>query len=120
MKENDDLFASCVEDLDSWNGFADGFRAYDMCELDDYYCDCKATKLLEDLTKDFNITDNYFYFSIYGLESTDDKIELYRDNVWESELLDNLLSNLSDLNISDYDSDFQHLLEVIEISENQE
>ena len=119
LKNNDDLFVQMIEELDGWNGYADGYRAWPMEELDDFYCNCKASKLLSDLTKDFNISDNYFYFSIYGLESTDDKTELYRDNVDEGELLDNILENSWKLDFWGQ-SDFKDLIEEIETAKEEE
>lgn len=119
LKNNDELFCDMVEELDSWNGFADGFRAYPMDELDDFYCDCKASKLLNDLTSDFNINDDYFYFSIYGLESTDDKTQLYHDNVDAGELLDNIRENLNNIDFW-RNNDFKDLLEEIEEAQEEE
>lgn len=119
LKNNDDLFVQMVDELDSWNGYADGFRAYDMSEIDDIYSGCKASKVLEDLTKDFNISDNYFYFSIWGLESTDDKAEFYRDNVDEGELLDNLRDNLNNLDFWQHE-EFKELLEEIDEAQDEE
>lgn len=118
LKNDDELLIDCVNELDSWNGYADSFRCWDMSELDDFYCDCKATKVLEDLTSDFNINDDYFYFSIYGLESTNDIADLYRSNIYEEELFDSLLENYYHLNI--YDSDFAELLEEIDCYEEEE
>lgn len=119
LKNDDDLFVDMIDELDGWNGYADGFRAWDMSEIDDFYCDCKASKLLEDLTGDFNKCDNYFYFSIYGLESTDDKAELYRENVDEGELLDNILDNACHLDFWGH-KDFEELLDEIEEARNEE
>ena len=113
LKNNDDIFVNCVNELDNWDGFADGFRCFDMSELDDFYCDCKVSKLLHDITSDFNLNDNYFYFSVYGLESCNDVAELYRDKVWESELLDELINKYNHLDIDYIDSDFDKLLEAI-------
>lgn len=113
MLENDDeLFCNMVEELDSWNGYADGYRAYGMDELDEQYYDCPASKVINDLTEDFSINDNYFYFSIYGLESCDDKAELYRDNTTEEEVLDAVLDNYPHLWFSD--TDFKDLIEEID------
>lgn len=112
IEENDDLLVDLVNELDSYMGYADGFRAYDMSELDDIYCDCKASKIIEDLTEDFNINDNYFYFSIYGLESCDDIADLYRDNTTAEEILDNVLDYSGRITI--YDGDFEELIEQIE------
>lgn len=119
LKNNDDLFIQMIEELDSWNGYADGYRAWPMEELDDFYCNCKASKLLNDLTKDFNINDNYFYFTIYGLESTDDKAELYRNNVDTGELLDNIRENFYNLDFWDC-NDFKDLIEEIEEKQEEE
>lgn len=118
---NDDLFISCVDELDSWDGYADGFRAYEMCMIDDFYCDCKASKLLDDMTGDFNKNDDYFYFSIYGLESTDDKVALYRDNVDEGELLDKIIEEYSNIDLEWIDKDFDELIsEIVDIVEASE
>lgn len=121
LKTDDSIFVDCVNELDNWNGFADGFRCYDMTEIDDFYCDCEATKLLNDMTRDFNIQDNYFYFSIYGLESCDDVAELYHDKVWESELLDNLIDNYSRVDINYIDSELDALIEsIVDYTEEEE
>lgn len=37
LEEDDELFCELVEDLDSWNGFADGFRCYPMDEIDEIF-----------------------------------------------------------------------------------
>lgn len=117
LKNNDELFVRCVDELDSWNGFADGFRAYDMEELEDLHCGVSLHDFLDRMTSDFNIRDNYFYYSIYGLESCDSKEELYRDNVDEEDLLDNLIDRYYDIDLKWIDSDFDELIEDIITSE---
>ena len=109
--DNDDLFTNMIDELDSWNGFADGFRAYDMGELDDLHYGMKLSEFLEKVTPDFDLRDDYFYYSVYGLESTDSKVDLYRENVDEGELLDNILDNFDNIYFSD--SDFEELIESI-------
>lgn len=111
LKENDDLYIECINELDSWNGYADGFRAFPMCELDDFYIDRKATDLLQDLTEDFNINDDYFYYTIWGLESTNDIVTLYRDNTTPDEVLDNLINNYGNVCLWGNFTDFEELLE---------
>ena len=113
LEDNDDLFVYCVEELDNWNGFADGFRCYDMGELDDLYGSMPLSVFLDKITKDFNVGDNYFYHSIYGIESCDYKDELYRDNVSESELIDNLISNYDNIDLAWKDADFDQLMQQI-------
>lgn len=112
LKENDDLYIECINELDSWNGYADGFRAFSMCELDDFYIDRKATDLLKDLTEDFNINDEYFYFTIWGLESTDDIASLYRSNTYESDVLDNLIEYYNEITIWGY-PEFDEVLSIL-------
>lgn len=111
--DNDELFVACIDELDSWNGYADGFRCFDMCELNELFCDTKVGDFLDMITSSFNHNDNYFFDSIYGLDSTDSKVELYRDNVWESELLDNIIENFDNIDIAWIDSDFSDLIESI-------
>lgn len=111
LKNNDELFSDMVEELDGWNGYADGFRCYPMCELDELFHDCPVSKFLGMITKDFNLNDDYMIDTIYGLESTNDKTAVYRDNVDEGELLDNIIENASHLYFND--SDFEELIENI-------
>ena len=116
LTEDDDLFMECIDSLDDLNGFADGYRAYDMSEIDDYCRGMSASDLLYELTGDFDIRDNYFFRSVYGLESCGCKEDLYRENVDESELLDNLIDRYDNLNILDADFD-QLLQDIIEAKE---
>ncbi len=111
LKDDDSIFCDMVDELDIWNGYADGFRAYDMYELDELHYGMKLSDFLERVTKDFNLHDNYFYYSIYGLESTDDKAGLYRDNVDEGELLDEIIDKKNNLYFND--SDFESLIDDI-------
>ena len=117
LENNDDLFCEMIDELDSWNGYADGFRCYEMWELDELFCDMKVSDFLSKLG-DFNYRDNYFYCSIYGIESTDDKVQLYRDNVDTGCLLDDIMENKSHLYFSD--SDFESLLDEIEEAREEE
>lgn len=120
LENDDDIFCECVNELDSYNGFADGYRCYDMSEIDDFYCDAPASKLLEDLTENFCKNDNYFYFSIYGLESCDDMADLYRDNTTTQDVLATIIENSSCLSL-DYElEELEELLEELEECENEE
>lgn len=111
VEEDEDLFAELVEELDSWNGFADGYRAYYMDELNEFYCGRSATDLLDDMTEDFNKKDEFFFFSIWGLESTDDKVELYHDHTTEEEVVDNVIDCFGSLWISN--AEFEEIVEAI-------
>jgi len=74
FRDNDDDFISAIEELDGWNGYLNDDRIYDMWELDDMIGDLKFSEALEKIdTSDFNLCDDYFYYSIYGIRSTDYK-----------------------------------------------
>ena len=108
---DDELFCSMVEELDSWNGYADGYRCYYMSELDEFFCDMKVSDFLGKLAPSFCYQDEFFYDSIYGLDSTDDKADLYRGNISESELLDEIIEYKNHLYFCD--SDFEELIDSI-------
>lgn len=116
LKNDDDLFVDMVNELDNWNGYADGFRAFPMYELDDLFCDCKVSEFLGKITSDFNLQDDYIVDTIYGLDSTDDIAGHYRDNVDEDDLLDHILSHVGQLDFWNHE-DFKELIEAIEAAE---
>ena len=108
---DDELFCNMVEELDSWNGYADGYRCYYMSELDEFFGDTKVSDFLEKLAPSFCYQDEFFYDSIYGLDSTDDKADLYRGNISERELLDEIIEYKNHLYFCD--SDFEELIDSI-------
>ena len=118
LKNNDELFVDMVNELDGWNGYADGFRAYPMSELDDLFYGCSLSEFLGKITKTFNLNDEYMVDTIYGLDSTDDITTLYRDNVYEDELLEGIIENANHLWFSD--SDFENLINEIVNFEDEE
>ena len=116
LKGNDDLFCTMVEELDSWDSFADGFRCYPMDELDDLHSGMTISEFLTKITSDFNPYDEYFYYSIYGLESTSDKADLYKSNTDYEEVLDKIIEERE--NVYFYDSEFESLVgQITEIEE---
>lgn len=111
LKNDDELFVEMVNELDNWNGFADGFRAWSMDDIDELFCDMKVSKFLSILAPGFNLNDNYMVDTIYGLDSTNDIADLYRAHVDEGELLDNVIDNYSNLYF--YNDDFEDLIKQI-------
>lgn len=92
FKENKELFNSCIEELDSYNGYLNDDRYYFMDELNELYNDSDPLELLrrayygrddDTYTTDsrgdrtygeFNPNREYFYFNGYGnLVSSDYK-----------------------------------------------
>lgn len=113
LQENDELFIAVIEELHRWNGFLDE-ALYSMDELDDFYYNTPATKLIQDLNDDFNINDDYFFFDCYGIHSTDNQMEHYLDNTRYEEVFDNMISNASHINIGYIDKEYQEFLDNIE------
>ena len=113
IKTNDDLFVDLVNELDSWDGFADGFRGYHMYELNDLFCDTKVGDFLDMLASDFSHNDEYLIDSVYGLSSCEDLAAYYRDNVDDGELLDNIIDKYNHLDLDWIDADFSELIENI-------
>ena len=84
FEENDDVFISCIEDLDSYDGYLGDDRIYEMDELDELYAEVEPTELLrrafygydaetwhtdshgEKEYGAFNPNREYFYFNGYG------------------------------------------------------
>lgn len=92
FEENEDIFNDCIEELDSWNGYLNDDRYYNMEELDEFMYGKNATDLLNmaffghdkdtyrtDSHGDreygaFNPNRDYFTFNGYGnLVSSDYK-----------------------------------------------
>lgn len=100
FEKNGDIFADCIEELDSYNGYLGDNRYYLMDELDEFYNGVEPSEILrrayygrddDTYTTDssgnktygeFNPNRDYFYYNGYGnLVSSD-----YKDY---SHLLDN-------------------------------
>ena len=118
LKTNDELFVEMVNELDSWEGFADGFRCWPMFELDELFGNMKLSDFLDILTDDFNNRHQYMCDTIFGLSSTDYIEDVYRDNVDEGELLDKIIEDAAHIWFSD--SDFERLIHEIEAADEEE
>lgn len=117
LKDNEELFVELVNELDAWNGFADGYRAYPMYELDELFGDTKLTRFLENLAPDFNFKDEYFTDTIYGISSTDNIYDWYISKTSEEEVLENVIDNYDDLYINN--DEFKKVIEEIVNYENE-
>jgi hypothetical protein len=98
-KNHNDSFSRVCEDLDSWDGFLGDYRIYSMDELDELLCDRKPLEVLQMVdTANFDYSDDYFYYDIYGIRSTNEKD--YYNYVDYSEVFEKL--------IDDYNQVFSH------------
>ena len=90
FKENEDIFNSCIEELDNYNGYLGDDRYYEMYMLDDFYQGENPIKILQRAyfgydddschrdsagvkhRGEFNPNRDYFTYNGYGnLVSTD-------------------------------------------------
>lgn len=118
FEENESIFNECIEELDSYNGYLNDDRYYEMEMLDEFYSDTEPTEILrrayygydaDSYTTDgygnrsygeFNPNREYFSYNGYGnLISSDYKdysayleeyvIEAMRENRYYIDSIDN-------------------------------
>lgn len=110
LENNDDAFVEAVQELIMWNGFID-VEAFPMNEIDEICCGMKPSELIEKMTSNFDSRDEYFYFSIWGLESCNDRAELYRDECDITDVIDAIEEDYNHLGF--YDDTLAALGEVL-------
>jgi hypothetical protein len=118
LEQNDDLLVDMVDEVDSWNGWADGFRGYSMYELDELFAGVSVSEFLDKLAPGFNHNDTYFIDTIWGIDSTDDLAAYYRDNIYTSDLLEQIIDNFNHIYFND--DDFEELISAIVNFEEEE
>lgn len=85
-----------------WNDYQDTIRGddriYPMYELNDFFCDTKVSDFLNAIdTGNFDLNDDYFYYSIWGVRTISD---IY-DVIDVDELADYIEDTQDDLSDSD-------------------
>lgn len=108
--EEDDIFCEAVKELCGWDNFVEE-ECFPMDNLDELYGHMSLGDFLNHITSDFNHNDNYFFETIYGLESCDDEAEHYRDCVTNEEVLNKLIDDYNHVSLSD--TTFDGLVEVL-------
>ena len=91
FEEHESIYNDCIEELDSYNGYLNGNRYYEMDMLNDFYSNAEPLEILrraffgrdenyyttengERIYAEFNPNRDYFTFNGYGnLISSDDK-----------------------------------------------
>lgn len=131
--ENEELFNNCIEELDSYNGYLNDDRYYQMDELDELFSGQSPLEILqrsyfghdEDTwTKDsygnktygeFNPNREYFRFNGYGnLVSTNYKD--YTDHLDEY-AIEEMLENRDYIDSIDLDEELKELFDELEACE---
>jgi hypothetical protein len=68
------------------------------------------------LASDFSHIDEYFYETIYGLESTNNVASVYRDNVDEDDLLEQLIEYYPHINFYGDGSELEEIVEALDLN----
>lgn len=135
FRENEDVFNDCMEDLDSYNGYLNDGRYYNMDELDDLFSETAPSELLQraffghddnDWTIDrygnkeygsFNPNRDYFRFNGYGnLVSAD-----YKDysDFLDHYAVESMSENRKKIYSIDDDSDLAALFDALEEADEE-
>ena len=109
-KAHNDSFSRVCEELDLWNGFLGDYRIYSMDELDDLLCDRKPSEVFQMVdTANFDYSDDYFYYNIYGIRSTNEKD--YYDYVDYSDVFEKLIDDYAQVFSHSYGHDYFELFD---------
>lgn len=109
LNDEDDTFDEACEELDNWNGFLGDARCFEMDMIDDFFE--RPSDLLDQMS-DFDYTDDYFYFTVYGVTTTDDKHDVYTDNFSAEDVLDALIDNYNHVDLTE-NSELNELLTIL-------
>ena len=110
LNNNDDAFVEACEELDNWDGFLGDATCYYMYDIDEFFS--KPSELLDKLD-DFDYSDEYFYFSVYGyVNSCNDKASHYRDEFEADDVLDSLIDNFSHIDLRE-DGELNELVNIL-------
>lgn len=109
LNDEDDAFDEACEELDNWNGFLGDTRCYSMDMIDEFF---ERPSDLLDKMSDFDYSDEYFYFTVYGVTTTDDKHDVYSDDFRAEEVLDELIDNFSHVDLRE-SNELNELLNVL-------
>jgi len=113
LKEDNDIFVAACEELDSWDGFLGDDRVYNMEDFDELMSGKSPLEIARDIEdNNFSTSDDYFMWTIYGVESTDDKYDVYHSNYSEEAVLDELIDKYN--HVSLYGNDrFDELVRIL-------
>lgn len=99
LNENTDAFVDVCEALDSWNNFLDDVRCYPMWEIDEFFD--KVSDFLDKMGNDFDSCDDYFYFDLGYVTTTNDKYDVYSDTISVDDVINAIEDYYNHIDISD-------------------
>ena len=99
LENSGTTFVDVCDELDSYNGFLGDDRVYSMDMFNDMMDGKTPLEIAYDIEgNNFSTSDDYFQFTIYGVESTNDKYDTYSSCYGVEEVLDNLIDNYYNIN----------------------
>ena len=111
LKDENSFIEAC-EELDSYNGFLGDDKIYNMEDFDDLMSGKSPLEIAQEIEgNNFSTDDDYFQFTMYGVESVNDKYDAYSSYYGVEEVLDNLIDNYSRIYFSN--SSLKELVEVL-------
>lgn len=112
LENDEDAFITACEELDSWDGFLGDDRVYNMEDFDELMSGKSPLEIARDIEdNNFSTNDDYFYWTIYGVESTDDKYDIYSSNYSTDNVLDELIDKYSHVTI--YNKSLDDLVKIL-------
>lgn len=109
LEDDEDAFVEACEELDNRDGFLGDIRCESMDMIDEFFN--KPSDLLDQMN-DFNPSDSYFYFTVYGVSTTDDKHSVYSDDFSADDVLDALIDNYNHVDLTE-NSELNELLTIL-------
>ena len=133
--DHEEIFADCLEELDSYNGFLGDYRMYPMEELSEIYSGTDPVEILQraffghdaesyvdssgnEIYLPFNPNRDYFYFNAYGnLVSCYDRD--YSDRL-DEEAVDAMKEYRNEIYSIDNDEELSALFDELEAEDEKE
>ena len=114
LLENDEVvLCDAVHACNQYNGSFDEEVCYPMEMLDEMLYGLTPLEILNKVTDDFSTNDEYFYFTIYGVESCDEEDYSHLTTEVADVIID-------DVPYSYWDSEIKELFDDIEYENNEE
>lgn len=113
---SDDEIYELVCSIDCYNGSLEELRFYWMEDLDELFCGVKPTELLEKLTSDFDVMQDGFKCTIYGLDSCSytDAVQDMKDSA--NDIIGGLMQDFDEIDLPD---GLKNYLEEIDLEDQE-
>lgn len=108
LDENEDVLSDILEQMDDWDGYLGEDRCWPMSMLDDVFYGASVFDILHGIDfSEFDEDDEYYYDSIWGIRSVDNRYDVYKDYITQG-LIDNIIDRRGRLRLDD---EFEEMLD---------